>query len=125
MSTLYDRVGGSETFSLLTQGFYQRVEQDPLLRPMYPPGDLAPAARRLQMFLEQYWGGPDTYSSERGHPRLRMRHMPYVIDEAASQAWLTHMLASLADIDSTRIGDEDRKELATYLTKAAHMLRNN
>ena len=70
-------MGGEETFDRLVNAFYAQVADDPIMRPMYPDEDLAPAARRLQMFLEQYWGGPHTYSEERGHPRLRMRHAPY------------------------------------------------
>ena len=73
----YDAVGGHETFVKLIDVFYDGVAADPLLRPMYPEADLGLAKRRFLMFLEQYWGGPTTYGEERGHPRLRMRHMPF------------------------------------------------
>jgi len=78
--TPYERFGGAPFFEALVHDFYQYVAVDPVLRPMYPEADLGPAERRFTMFLEQYWGGPGTYSEERGHPRLRMRHHPYTID---------------------------------------------
>ena len=75
--TFYEAVGGHDTFVALVDRFYEGVAGDPVLKPMYPEEDLAPAAARLTAFLEQYWGGPTTYSDTRGHPRLRMRHAPY------------------------------------------------
>ncbi len=72
--SFYDEVGGHDTFVRLVDVFYSGVADDPVLRPMYPEEDLGPARERLTLFLEQYWGGPTTYSQERGHPRLRMRH---------------------------------------------------
>jgi hemoglobin len=92
--TVYDTVGGRPFFEELVDGFYAGVSADPLLRPMYPE-DLTEARRHLAGFLTQYWGGPSTYSDERGHPRLRMRHAPFVIGEAERDAWLRHMLGSL------------------------------
>lgn len=99
----YELVGGEGFFEQLTTAFYQEVVKDEILRPMYPPGDLTPAREKLKLFLMQYWGGPDDYSQKRGHPRLRMRHMPFVIDDAARDAWLTHMKAALlsTSVDST------------------------
>lgn len=88
---------GEEGFATLITGFYRRVADDDFLRPMYPEEDLKPAARRLQLFLMQYFGGPMIYSQERGHPRLRMRHMPFKIDAKARDHWLKHMLDSLAE----------------------------
>ena len=88
---LYELVGGKDFFVGLVAKFYEGVAQDPLLKPMYPEEDLAPAAQRLQLFLEQYWGGPSTYQEQRGHPRLRMRHMPFKINPAARAAWLRNM----------------------------------
>ena len=88
---------GDEGFAKLVAGFYQYVAEDELLRPMYPEEDLKPAARRLQLFLMQYFGGPMIYSQERGHPRLRMRHMPFKIDGAARDRWVKHMRASLEE----------------------------
>ncbi len=93
--TAFEAVGGHAFFERLVAAFYAGVALDPLLRPMYPEADLAPAAHRLRLFLEQYWGGPTTYSEQRGHPRLRMRHAPYPVDTAASDRWLAHMRAAL------------------------------
>ncbi|MDE2409212.1 MAG: hypothetical protein KGL72_02785, partial [Actinomycetales bacterium] len=83
----YDAVGGRATFKRLADEFYKGIETDDVLRPMYPEGDLAPAAERLQLFLEQYWGGPTAYQEQRGHPRLRMRHSPYKINPDARDRW--------------------------------------
>jgi hemoglobin len=91
---LFDAVGGQEFFDELVERFYRGVEADPLLRPMYPD-DLTASKRHLALFLGQYWGGPTTYSEERGHPRLRMRHVPFAIGEAERDAWLRHMTAAL------------------------------
>ena len=121
-ATFYDAVGGHETFRRLIEEFYSRVETDPVLRPLYPEEDLGPAADRLRMFLMQYWGGPGTYSQERGHPRLRMRHAPFRIDRAAHDAWLTHMRAALDDLGLPASAD---KVLWDYLTVAADMLVNS
>lgn len=90
---------GHEGFRQLVTGFYERVENDDILRPMYPKGDLEPAAERLQLFLEQYFGGPTTYMQKRGHPRLRARHMRFPIDEAARDRWVELMLSALDDAD--------------------------
>lgn len=77
--TFYDEIGGAETFHKIVARFYEEVAKDEVVRPLYPEEDLGPAERRMRMFLEQYWGGPRTYSDERGHPRLRMRHHPFKI----------------------------------------------
>ena len=95
MTTLYELVGGGEWFTELVERFYSGVAADPLLRPLYPEEDLEGAKARLTGFLVQYWGGPSTYSDERGHPRLRMRHNPYRIGHAEQQAWLHHMTTAL------------------------------
>jgi len=94
-TTPYAQMGGAEFFEALVHHFYEGVAADPVLRAMYPEEDLAPAERRLRLFLTQYWGGPTTYSDERGHPRLRMRHNPYVIDDDARDRWLDAMRAAL------------------------------
>jgi hemoglobin len=91
----FERAGGEQTFRLLVERFYAGVAMDPLLRPLYPEEDLGPASERLTLFLIQYWGGPNTYSTARGHPRLRMRHAPFVIGEAQRDAWLGHMRIAL------------------------------
>ena len=120
-ATFYDAVGGHETFRRLIERFYSRVETDPVLRPLYPEDDLGPAAERLRMFLEQYWGGPRTYSEVRGHPRLRARHVPFRVDEAARVAWLANMREALDEIG---LHPEADRVLWDYLKTAAQMLVN-
>ncbi|MFJ1704158.1 globin [Kitasatospora sp. NPDC088346] len=119
--TFYDAVGGEATFRLLVHRFYQGVAQDELLRPMYPEEDLGPAEERFALFLMQYWGGPRTYSEERGHPRLRMRHAPFAVDRAAHDAWLKHMRAAL---DSLGLPADAERQLWDYLTYAAASMIN-
>ena len=121
MQTLYDRLG-EESFAKLTHVFYEQVSQDPILKPMYPEEDLGPAERRLRMFLEQYWGGPDTYQQERGHPRLRMRHFPFKIGPKAKQAWLDAMRKA---VDSLQLSPMDDGELWSYLDRAAQAMQNS
>ncbi len=124
-STPFERFGGHPFFDDLVGRFYALVADDPVLRPLYPEHDLAPAARRLQMFLEQYWGGPTTYSEERGHPRLRMRHASFRVDAAAHDAWVSHMRQAL-DESSTAFGMDpaDEAELWEYLSRAALAMVN-
>lgn len=123
--TPYERFGGHPFFQDLVDGFYQRVATDPILRPMYPEEDLGPSADRLRMFLEQYWGGPQTYSEQRGHPRLRMRHAPFPVDGRAHDAWLTAMRTSLDKAAAEHgIGAQDRAELWDYLQRAAFAMVN-
>ena len=86
--TFYEQVGGHETFERLVRRFYEGVAADPVLKPMYPDDDMEGAIWRLTAFLEQYWGGPGTYSEQRGHPRLRMRHNPFHINPDARDRWL-------------------------------------
>ena len=119
--TFYEAVGGAPTFRKLVARFYEGVATDPLLRPMYPEEDLDPAEERLRMFLEQYWGGPTTYSEQRGHPRLRMRHFPFKVDPAARDAWLTHMRAA---VDELELPPLYAAELWDYLLRAAHSMVN-
>ncbi|GLW65493.1 globin [Actinomadura rubrobrunea] len=119
--TFYEAVGGEETFRRLVHRFYQGVAKDPLLRPLYPEEDLGPAEERLRLFLIQYWGGPNTYSQRRGHPRLRMRHAPFVIGEAERDAWLKHMRDAVDELD---LPEHLEKTLWDYLTMAAHSLVN-
>jgi hemoglobin len=123
-ASVYDAVGGRSFFVELVDGFYAGVSVDPLLRPMYPE-DLTDARRHLAGFLTQYWGGPSTYSDERGHPRLRMRHAPFVIGEAERDAWLVHMLGSLEAVAATRgTPVEAVARIRTYLTDVADFLVN-
>ena len=121
MSTFWEEVGGTDFFEELISAFYAQVAVDPILRPMYPESDLHGAAERLQMFLEQYWGGPTTYSEARGHPRLRMRHNQFFIDSKAKEAWLSAMGKAL---DSVEINRAHRTELWNYLELAANSLVN-
>jgi hemoglobin len=120
-ATFFDAVGGHATFKRLIEAFYARVADDAELRAIYPEDDLGPAAERLRMFLEQYWGGPHTYNEVRGHPRLRARHVPFRIDTAARDAWLTHMRAAMDEVGFAPAAD---KVLWDYLTVAADMLVN-
>jgi hemoglobin len=117
----YQLVGGKETFGKLAAKFYEGVAQDDILKPMYPEEDLGPAAERLQLFLEQYWGGPNTYQEQRGHPRLRMRHAPYKINPAARDRWLLHMGAA---VDSLGLAPLHEAELWAYLDRAATAMLN-
>jgi hemoglobin len=119
--TFYDAVGGAETFHRLVHLFYQGVAEDPVLRPLYPEADLSGAEERLRMFLEQYWGGPRTYSEKRGHPRLRMRHAPFAVDQAAHDAWLRHMRSAVDELD---LHPDAEKLLWDYLVMAAGSLVN-
>jgi hemoglobin len=119
--TFYDRVGGHETFRKLAQEFYEGVASDPQLRAMYPEEDLGPAEERLRLFLEQYWGGPKTYGETRGHPRLRIRHAPFVVTPAQRDRWLTHMMAAVDTLGLPQDADEQLRE---YLVRAAHFMVN-
>ncbi|PWJ24590.1 hemoglobin [Branchiibius hedensis] len=119
--TFYDQVGGAETFRKLVAAFYQGVRSDEPLRALYPEEDLEPAERRLRMFLEQYWGGPTTYSQERGHPRLRMRHMPFAVTPDMRDRWLVHMMSA---VDSLELDPTHDLILRDYLTRAAYSLVN-
>lgn len=123
--TFYDAVGGHETFDRLVSRFYAGVADDEVLRPMYPEDDLGPAADRLRMFLEQYWGGPTTYSEQRGHPRLRMRHAPFAVDHDARVRWLTHMRAALDEVVADgAVQPEHEAALWDYLQRAALSMVN-
>ena len=97
--SVYELAGGEPVFRLLVQRFYARVADDPVLRPVYPEEDLSGATERLTLFLIQYWGGPTTYSAQRGHPRLRMRHQRFAIGPAERDAWLGHMTAAVDSLD--------------------------
>ncbi|MFP5415302.1 MAG: globin [Actinomycetes bacterium] len=121
-ASFYDRVGGAETFRALVDAFYAGVAADPPLRALYPEEDLGPAADRLRLFLEQYWGGPHTYSDTRGHPRLRIRHAPFTVTPAQRDRWLHHMLAAL---DSLHLPPAEDAELRDYLVRAASFMVNS
>lgn len=118
---LYGDIGGEPAFRRIVDRFYRGVAGDPILRPLYPEQDLSAAADRLRLFLIQYWGGPHTYSDQRGHPRLRIRHQPFAIGTVQRDAWLTHMRAAL---DEERLPPNLDAQLWQYLTMAADSLRN-
>ena len=118
--TLYERVGGDATFRRLVDSFYARVEQDPLLRPIFPD-ELEAGKEHQFLFLTQYWGGPARYEEQRGHPRLRMRHAPFRIDQAARDAWLRHMLAA---VDEVGIDEPMRTQLSAYFERGATFMIN-
>ena len=119
--TFYDQIGGQEFFVQLVNHFYEGVANDDVLRPMYPEDDMEGASRRLAMFLSQYWGGPNDYELERGHPRLRMRHNPYVIDEVARERWIACMKKAVLAMNPE---PHLRDELWTYLVSAAVAMQN-
>ena len=119
--TLYDAAGGMPFFEALVGRFYDGVAADPVLRPLYPEADLAGARHRLTLFLAQYWGGPTTYNDERGHPRLRMRHMPFAIGPAERDAWLRLMRAA---IDAADAAPDVAERLHAYVDMAAEAMRN-
>jgi hemoglobin len=119
--SLYELAGGAEAFRLLVERFYAGVAEDPILRPVYPEEDLAGATERLTLFLIQYWGGPSTYSELRGHPRLRMRHMPFAIGRRERDAWMRHMTAA---VDSLDLAPQLRAALLDYLESASKAMIN-
>ena len=120
--SVYDAAGGMEFFRSLVDVFYREVEADPLLLSLYPePTDLAPARDRLTLFLAQYWGGPTTYSEARGHPRLRMRHNPFVIGETERDHWLAAMTAALDSLAPPRAL---RERFDAYFAMSAEAMRN-
>ncbi|RBY93543.1 globin [Blastococcus sp. TF02-8] len=119
--SFYDEVGGEPTFRTLVQRFYAGVRTDPVLQPMYPQDDWEGAETRLRGFLEQYWGGPTTYSEQRGHPRLRMRHAPFAIGPVERDAWLSHMRDA---VDSLELPPEQDATLWGYLEMAARSMQN-
>jgi hemoglobin len=123
--SFYDAVGGHDTFDAIVSRFYALVREDEILRPIYPEDELDAAEQRLRMFLEQYWGGPRTYSEQRGHPRLRMRHSPFRIGPFERDAWLRCMHTAVGEIDSEILDDAHREELLAYLEMAAHSMVNS
>jgi hemoglobin len=120
MTGLYERVGGAAWFDALIARFYAAVAVDPVLRPLYP-ADLDSSRERLCGFLIQYWGGPTDYSDARGHPRLRMRHMPFAIGPAERDAWYRHMAAAVKD---GGLYADDEEAMLRYFADAATQLTN-
>ena len=119
--SFYEEIGGRATIEHIVAVFYEGVATDDLLRPMYPEEDLGPAAERFTMFLEQYWGGPTSYSEQRGHPRLRMRHAPFAVTPEAKDRWLLHFRAGL---DAAELDPEHDAEFWAYAQHAAQFMIN-
>jgi hemoglobin len=120
--SLFEQVGGEDFFEQLVNVFYDAVELDATLRPMYPE-DLTESRRHLMLFLVQYWGGPGLYQQERGHPRLRLRHAPFRITKGARDAWLVAMSSALNSVRD-RLSDEQFDEMTAYFLMAANQMRN-
>ena len=122
IGSFYEKIGGRPTFERLVRAFYDGIRTDEVLLPMYPEQpDLEGAIQRLTGFLEQYWGGPGTYSEQRGHPRLRARHMPFAVNPDARDRWLRHMRAA---VDALQLSPLDDATLWDYLDRAAHAMVN-
>jgi hemoglobin len=119
--TIYELAGGDAPFRRMVDGFYDRVERDPLLRPMFPE-DLGPGREHQFLFITQYFGGPPRYQELRGHPRLRMRHNPFPIGQQARDAWVAHMLAAL---DEAGFPEEVRPAMREYFERAATFMINH
>lgn len=121
-ATFYEAVGGEPTFHRIVARFYAEVATDEILRPLYPEEDLGPAEERFRLFLMQYWGGPHTYSDNRGHPRLRMRHNPFKIGPIERDAWLRAMRVA---VDEEGLEAQYREQLWAYLEMAANSMMNS
>ena len=124
MGTFYDAVGGEETFRTIVSEFYKQVKDDDILGPMYPADGMAGAEDRLRWFLAQYWGGPETFNEKRGHPRLRMRHAQFHIDEAARDRWLELMANAMETVDEKTLPAEHRAAMWDHMERVAQMLVN-
>lgn len=120
MINVYDVVGGDDTFRRLVDNFYQRIERDPILRPIFPES-LESGKEKQYLFLTQYFGGPSRYSEQYGHPRLRQRHFPFTIGIKEAEAWLNNMLAA---IDETNIPEPARSEMRQYFERGAPFMIN-
>jgi hemoglobin len=120
ITTFYQRVGGNAFFAELVERFYQSVEVDPVLRPLYPQ-DLVPGKAHLALFLAQLWGGPPQYLLERGHPRLRQRHMPFPIGQTERDAWVGHMVSAVASMD---ISVDEAALMTDYFESTATLMMN-
>jgi hemoglobin len=120
-ANVFEAAGGEPTFRDLVARFYARVATDPVLRAVYPEEDLSGATERLTLFLIQYWGGPNTYSQQRGHPRLRLRHQPFAIGRRERDAWLAQMTAA---VESMELAPAVRKALIDYFDAASTAMIN-
>ncbi|MDA0987950.1 MAG: globin [Chloroflexi bacterium] len=121
VTTVYERVGGNAFFVELVEQFYRLVEVDPVLRPLYPQ-DLKPGKAHLAAFLAQYGGGPPQYSLDRGHPRLRQRHMPFPIGQTERDAWVVHMISALQSMD---VSADVAAVMTDYFERTATLMMNS
>lgn len=119
--SVYDAIGGEPTFKKLVWTFYEKVENDDKLRAIFPE-DLEPGKNHQYLFLMQFFGGPTTYNSLRGHPRMRMRHMPYPINRDLRDRWLQYMLEA---IDETGIEEPSRSIMRDYFIRGSEFLINS
>jgi hemoglobin len=119
--SFYEAVGGEPTFRRIVARFFEQVATDEVLSRVYPLDDLAGAEERLRLFLIQYWGGPQTYTLTRGHPRLRMRHVGFAIGPAQRDAWLRAMGTA---VDEAGLEEPHRQQLLEYLQNTAQHLVN-
>ena len=118
--SIYEQAGGQETFFRLCANFYDRVANDPVLRPLYPE-DLKDSAWWLALFLIQFCGGPGDYSARRGHPRLRLRHLPFKIGPRERDAWMNNMSRAVeAEIESEPV----KVYLLEYFERTANFMMN-
>lgn len=120
MSTLFEQVGGAATFRRIVESFYNGVAGDSIIRAMYP-ADLTESKRTMTLFLMQYFGGPTEYSQERGHPRLRMRHLPFAIGQAERDAWMKHMRAA---VEAEPMPEDARRTMLEYFERASSFMMN-
>ncbi|HIW92372.1 MAG TPA: globin [Candidatus Corynebacterium avicola] len=123
-SSLFEAIGGEPMFDRIVSEFYRQVPDDPILGPMYPADDMDGAEDRLRWFLMQYWGGPQTFNEQRGHPRLRMRHMHFHINPAARERWLVLMGNALETIPEEDLPEPARAALWDHMVRVADMLVN-
>ncbi|MBG6122204.1 globin [Corynebacterium aquatimens] len=122
--TLFEAVGGEPFFRTLVKGFYDQVKDDDLIGPMYPEDDWDGAEDRLRWFLMQYWGGPRTYTEQRGAPMLRRRHFPFPIGTPEAERWLTLMKNSLDQFDDTELAPPFRDAIWNHVERLAYMMIN-
>jgi hemoglobin len=121
LDTQLFQVIGEEALSRLIASFYKRIPSDEILGPLYPKEDFAGAEQRLREFVIQRFGGPDHYSQKRGHPRLRMRHAPFAIDQRARDRWI-HLMEQA--IDETALPASALPPLRAFFHDAATFLIN-
>ena len=121
--TVYEAAGGEATFTKLVERFYAGVAADPVLRPLYPRDQqmFDAAGEHLRLFLIQYWGGPGWYGERRGHPRLRMRHMPFAIGRRERDAWMGHMREAVGSLE---LPAPVREAFLEYFENAATAMMN-